>query len=729
MTGLRSAGRIGAARKRLAAGVVLALLILAVAGWVSYRNTTRLIENGHRIRHTYRVREHLAAVLSWLKDAEADARGYVITGHEDYLAPYNGAIKAVERNLSDLRALSARNPTQRQRLDALRPLIAARLDALGRVIAVRREEGLAAAAKTMRADQGKQLMDQIRASLGDMKNAENALLRRQEDEARINTQRMVVTLAAGASVAFSILLLVFYFLNREIVERGRAEQALRVSEQRLRILVEGVRDYAIFMLDPKGQIASWNPGAERIMGYSAQEIIGRHFKLFYPSEDVEAGKPEAVLRSVEETGRYEEEGWRVRKGGKRFSASIVISALRDDDGRLRGFSKVTRDITERKRAEEALRESEARYRAVSELTSDYTYAFRVEPDGSVVIEWVAGAFTRITGYTPEEAEALGGGITLVHPDDFPAALRRLQTLVSGQSDTSEFRIITKSGDVRWVRETGRPAWDTAQGKLRVLGAAQDITERRQAEAEARHHQAELAHLLRVGTIGEMAAGLAHEINQPLSAIVSYAKGCARRIRGAPEPSAELLDALESIAAQAVRADQIVRRLRNFVRKQEPARERVDLNDLVRDVARLAVSETRHRRIKMRLDLASALPPIQVDGIQIEQVILNLIRNGLEAMHGPNFEDGVLSIRTSVSAEDTVEVAVCDSGEGLADEHADKMFDPFYTTKPHGLGMGLSISRSIIEAHGGRLWATPNQDRGATFRFTVPISGGDRADAA
>jgi two-component system sensor kinase FixL len=716
------------ARRRLAAGFVLTLLIVAIAGWISYTNTSRVIATGRRVRHTYRVREHLGAVISLLRDAETGVRGYVITGHEDYLTPYNAAARAIDRNLSDLRTLTARNPTQQQRLDTLQPLIGARLDALKQVIAVRRAKGLAAAAETMRTDPGKQLMDHIRTSLSDMKNAETALLRRQEDESIANTQRMLLALALGASIGFAILLLVFDVLNREIIERGRAEQALRASEQRLRALIEGVKDYAIVMLDPQGLVVSGNPGAEGIVGYTAQEIIGKHFSCFYPSEDIQAGKPETVLRSAEETGRFEEEGWRVRKDGSRFSASVVISALRDDDGRLRGFSKVTRDITERKHAEEALRESEWRYRAVSELTSDYAYAFRIEPDTGVVVEWVAGAFTRITGYTPEEAEAAGGGITIVHPDDLPIAFRRIQTLVSGQSDTSEFRIITKSGDVRWVRETGRPVWDEARGRLRILGAARDITERKQAEAEARQHQAELAHLLRVGTIGEMAAGLAHEINQPLSAIVSYAKGCARRMRASREPSPELLDAMEQIAAQAVRADQIVRRLRSFVRKQEPKRERVDLNDLVRDVARLAVSETRQHKTTMRLHLAAELPPIQADGIQIEQVILNLVRNGLEAMHHPSAEEAVLSIRTAVNDDDTVEVAVSDSGEGLAPEHADKMFDPFFTTKAHGLGMGLSISRSIIEAHGGRLWATPNPERGATFRFTVPVSGTEGADA-
>jgi len=223
----------------------------------------------------------------------------------------------------------------------------------------------------------------------------------------------------------------------------------------------------------------------------------------------------------------------------------------------------------------------------------------------------------------------------------------------------------------------------------------------------------------------MAAGLAHEINQPLSAIVSYAKGCARRMRAGLGQPDELLQAMEEIATQAGRADQIVRRLRDFVRKRAPRRERVELNELVRGAARLIAGEVAERRITLRLELAAGMPPVEVDSIQIEQVILNLVRNGFEAMHNPHPEQSVLSIRTAIVDRDAVEVAVCDAGEGLSVEHADRLFDPFFTTKPQGLGMGLSISRSIVEAHGGRLWATRNPERGTTFRFTVPVPDGVR----
>jgi len=385
------------------------------------------------------------------------------------------------------------------------------------------------------------------------------------------------------------------------------------------------------------------------------------------------------------------------------------------------YRALEREVTERRRVEQSLRQSEARYRAVSELTSDYTYSFRINEDGAVIVDWVAGAFARITGYTPEEVEARGGGLTLIHPEDLTAALERVQALISGQADTSEFRIIAKDGEVKWLRETGRPVWDESHRVIRVVGAAQDITARKHAEELARERQSELAHVLRVGIVGEMAAGLAHEINQPLSAILSYAKGTARRLRAGTGQPAELLEAMEEIAKQALRADQIIRRLRSFTRKGEPQRENADLNILVREVAHLAEADARGHGVSIHLKLATPMPTVCVDRLQIEQVILNLVRNGLEAMRNPTPERSVLSIETSICGETTVEIAVNDLGEGLDPERSDKMFDPFFTTKPDGMGMGLSISRTIIEAHGGRLWASSNSHCGATFRFTLPLT--------
>ncbi|HSP96684.1 MAG TPA: ATP-binding protein [Candidatus Dormibacteraeota bacterium] len=255
----------------------------------------------------------------------------------------------------------------------------------------------------------------------------------------------------------------------------------------------------------------------------------------------------------------------------------------------------------------------------------------------------------------------------------------------------------------------------------VVGAtifSSDITAPKRAEEQARQHQADLAHVLRIGTMGEMAAGLAHEINQPLGAIANYALGAVRRLRaGDAVDHAALLEVAEHIGAEALRAGEIIRRLRGLLRKEEPQPQPVDLNEVARASARVVEGEALRQGVDLDLELAATLPPVLGDPIQLEQVLLNLLLNGIEASAATANESRRVVVRTGAGAGD-VEVAVSDHGVGLPPPPAD-VFAPFFTTKPRGLGMGLSISRSIVELHGGHLAATRNPDRGSTFRLTLP----------
>jgi signal transduction histidine kinase len=243
-------------------------------------------------------------------------------------------------------------------------------------------------------------------------------------------------------------------------------------------------------------------------------------------------------------------------------------------------------------------------------------------------------------------------------------------------------------------------------------------QRKRAEDAARRHQAELAHVGRVSVMGEMAAGLAHELNQPLAAIVNFTRGCQRRLLASGAADAEMLHALDQVGVQALRAAQIIRRIRDFIRKDEPSLAWVDVNDLVRNVAELADPDGRQQGVHIDLALSKSVPKIYVDRIQIEQVILNLMRNGFDAMDGISVRPKTLSIRTVAADDGRVDVTVSDTGTGLSPEVVDRIFDPFFSTKPFGMGMGLSISRSIIEAHGGRLWAETNPTGGSRFHFSL-----------
>jgi signal transduction histidine kinase len=242
-------------------------------------------------------------------------------------------------------------------------------------------------------------------------------------------------------------------------------------------------------------------------------------------------------------------------------------------------------------------------------------------------------------------------------------------------------------------------------------------ELKRAEQAALQHQADLAHVLRLGTIGEMTAGLAHEINQPLGAIANYAQGCARRLRAGTVSPDALLSIVDAIGAEALRGGEIIRRLRDLIRKDSGRQVDADLNRLVRESIRLIAPEVRARKVALHLELSPSLPAVSCNDIQIEQVMLNLLLNGVEATEVAANGRRLVPVRTALTG-DGAEVTVTDSGVGLPAPPAD-VFAPFYTTKPTGLGMGLSISRSIIEAHGGRLWGSGNAGHGATFRFTLP----------
>jgi C4-dicarboxylate-specific signal transduction histidine kinase len=280
-------------------------------------------------------------------------------------------------------------------------------------------------------------------------------------------------------------------------------------------------------------------------------------------------------------------------------------------------------------------------------------------------------------------------------------------------------------------------WPAGQGpfleeEARLLSAIAErmgrIIERHEAQEELRRHREELAHVSRLSTMGEMASSLAHELNQPLSAIANYVRGCQRRMRGETWDRDELLEAMEAAASQAERAGRIVGSLRDFVAKREPRRLPVEINRVVAVAVDLVIAEAKVRGGGIRFEPAAGLRLVLADAIQIEQVILNVVRNALEAMGETGTGHRDVVIRTVAGAPGTVEVAISDSGPGLPEGAVDKVFDAFYTTKSEGMGIGLSISRTIIEAHRGRLWATVNEDCGMTFHFTLPVDeGGERHD--
>jgi PAS domain S-box-containing protein len=374
------------------------------------------------------------------------------------------------------------------------------------------------------------------------------------------------------------------------------------------------------------------------------------------------------------------------------------------------------------RAEEALRRSEVYLAEAQKLSHTGSFGWDVS---SGRIYWSQETF-RIFEYTPPTEPTLELVLQRTHPED-RALHRQLLDRVSreGKNFDFEHRLLMPNGSVKYLRVVGRPSKGES-GSFEFVGAVTDITERKRAEEELyqkeaslREAQTELAHVSRVTTMGELAASIAHEVNQPLAGIATNANACLRWLAGDSPNLAEAREAIRRIIRDGNRAGDVISRMRALFKKARTAKERLDMNEAIEEVVILTQSEVRRNKVALRMELATDLPAVMGDRVQLQQVVVNLILNAIEAMSPAEDRERKIIVSTQCSEGNEVRVAVQDSGIGIDPQSAERIFDAFHTTKPGGLGMGLSISRSIVENHGGRLWAASNEGPGATFLFNLP----------
>ena len=385
---------------------------------------------------------------------------------------------------------------------------------------------------------------------------------------------------------------------------------------------------------------------------------------------------------------------------------------------IEDLKRAQEEISERKRAEERLLESEARFQMMADTAPGLIWMTGTD----ALCNYFNKPWLEFTGRSMEQ-EVGTGWTEGVHPDDLQGCFDCfLPAFHARKPFRMEYRLRRADGEYRWVIESGIPRY-TGDGEFAgYIGSNIDITDLKRAQQERerlRQAQSELAHINRVTTMGELAASIAHEIKQPISAAHTNAKTCLRWM-GRDQPDIE--EARESvmrIIQDVTRAAEIIGRIRVLFKKGEPQREWVDVNEVIREMISLLCSEAGRHAISIHTELAPELPKVRADRVQLQQVFMNLILNSIEAIGEGNVA-GHLTIKSQRNPEDQVLISVSDTGIGLPLQRADQVFDAFFTTKPQGIGMGLSISRSIIESHGGRLWATGNVDRGAVFQFTLPV---------
>jgi PAS domain S-box-containing protein len=380
--------------------------------------------------------------------------------------------------------------------------------------------------------------------------------------------------------------------------------------------------------------------------------------------------------------------------------------------------ELSRDALRAAQLGRELRESEARMTLASEAAGFGVWMWNIA--GNQI--WGSERWLRLFGFAPDATVTFESLIQRIHPDDRELVERAVRRAVADQSDyAAEYRVVLPDNTQRWVTARGRVYPDTHGKPVRMMGATIDITARKQAELEVQQQRGELAHLSRVTMLGELSGSLAHELNQPLTAILSNAQAAQRFLAHDNADLNEVRDILADIVAEDKRAGEVIRRLRLLLKKGEVQHQPFNLNEVVREVLRLVRSDLVNQGVAVHTELAPALPAVNADRVQLQQVLLNLVMNACDAMAGGPAGDHKLIIRTGLAGNEGIRVSVADRGVGLAPDNLEKVFEPFFTTKVQGMGLGLSVCRTIITAHGGKLWAANNPERGATFHFTLPAS--------
>src|SRR5829696_809884 len=487
------------------------------------------------------------------------------------------------------------------------------------------------------------------------------------------------------------------------------------DEQRFRLLVEAVVDYAIYMLDPTGRVVSWNAGAQRFKGYTEAEILGHHFSRFYTDEDRAAGVPARALATAAREGRFEAEGWRVRKDGARFWANVVIDPIRRPSGELVGFAKVTRDLTARKATEDALRLSEERFRRLVQGVTDYAI-YMLDPEGRVA-NWNAGA-ERIKGYTA--GEIIGQHFSRFYTERDRAAgipAHALATAVAAGKYENEALRVRKDGTEFWAHVVIDPIYGD-DGKLAGFAKiTRDVTERRRAEEALADARAKLLQSQKMEAVGQLTGGIAHDFNNLLTAVLGSLELLSKRLPEDPK----LRRLLDNAVQGAQRGAALTQRMLAFARRQDLKVEAIDVSDLVRGMSDL-LQRSIGSRIRIETRFPLGLAAAQGDPNQLELALLNLVLNARDAM--PEGGTIVLSARQETIGPDNPDglapgdhvcISVADTGEGMDEATLARAAEPFFTTKGvgRGTGLGLSMVHGVAEQSGGRLLLHSRPGEGTT----------------
>lgn len=515
----------------------------------------------------------------------------------------------------------------------------------------------------------------------------------------------------------------WFGVNTDIEDRKRTEDALRKSERQFRLLVETI-PALVWRATPDGELDYLNRRAVEYLGHTAKNLTGgRWIELIHP--DHRDQTVQRWLHSATTGSSYVDEYQLRRADGQYRWIQSVGEPFHDLDGRIANWYGLVIDIEDRKRAEMELRRAYDSFADAQRLSHTGSFITDLVGDDH---NWSEEAL-RIFEFDPATKVTLQAIRDVIHPEDIPVFEAAFTRAIEGLDVSLAYRIITSSGKVKHVRAIAHVT-ENMDGQPVFVGALQDVTAAKAAEEALNRAGAELAHVSRVTTVSALTASIAHEVNQPLSGIITNAGTCLRMLAADPPDLDGARETARRTLRDGNRASEVISRLRALFSKREFTLEPLDMNDVTREVVALSRSDLQRHRIVLQSEFADDLPLITGDRIQLQQVVLNLLRNASDAMVAVDDRPRQLLVRTARDADDRVRVSVRDAGVGLDVQSTTKLFDAFYTTKVEGMGIGLSVSRSIIENHHGRLWAEPNDDGpGATFSFSIPAAREILADGS